>query len=216
MSKTKAITEFDRIIRINHKIVGDITNILNNTYDKGFEIGKTRKQFGDSKRYDQKIKSFNFENFFKNETKKINPFRISNIRNIKYNGPEITCNQILVCDFTIQQTLDILKQPDSDYGYFERKRADEKYYFDAIKNSQDDEEEIEYLSHEYNCREVEILLLKLYQLGYSDGYNSVDKIPRDILIIFGIENSDLKNEKEFIELLKKRNPNWEQYTNLLK
>lgn len=239
--KQLAISEFDRLMKVNHE-VSNTMEVLPSLFDIGYERGSLMKLYKDDY-HDYYVKSkvaFDLEKLITSLIDKMSAKRVSNNRDMIYNGPEITLNEILVCDFKVQETLDILKDHDSDYMYFERDRYDLDAFLEQLKGEYDVESR-EYTIKEYNTRELYVLLMKLYQVGFDQGYNSTKEIPSRIKDLFEyskeidnfnkniddseftnygskklqikgiIDANDLKFKTEMVELFKRQYPDWESY-----
>lgn len=140
---------------------------LGELYDKGFEMGKLRSEdyFG----YDEKIKGFRISEYLDKFTKELKPERISNKRYPKYNGLEITSYTILAADLNIQQMLDAIDNSERGYGDFKREYGDKSYIDELMR--EEDESEHEYYMDLYKYKEVEVICLKLFQIGFSFGHD---------------------------------------------
>ncbi len=231
-----ACKELDRIIKVNHTVSGDTIMALRQMFMLGLEIGKLSKLLGEDfhKFYIRKYKGTDHEKISTELIKYLKPERIANNRKIKYQGPDIEKgSRVLVCDFTIKQTLAEMADKDQDYMYFERFRMDKSYY-DKQLSEESDLKEKENITNQYNTLEVKIFLMKAYQLGFSIGEASVEKIPSSIKSIFHydeminnyesginksvfINKSAFKNDadkdmmKDYNEKMKLRFPEWENY-----
>lgn len=220
---TDAISEFERIIQINHKVSGDIKSILTDIYNKGIEIGNLKGLFRSEFYSTSLVEKFDMEKMLVTAIQKLNPERISNNRNIKYNGTEITHNSILVCDFNVNQVINLMTLDDSDYMYFEKHRFEKDYFDTELKNSLDEEDKADIIK-EYNTLEVRIFLMKCYQVGFSVGATATKRIPHGIVDIFKIEkeisdcrsDKDIENLKETAAYYKQRNPDWQNYAKYFK
>jgi len=222
--------ELDRIIRVNHSVKGDPILCLRQMFMEGLEIGKLSKMLGQefNKYYMKKYKGHDFQKTAEECVKNIQPERIANNRNVKYQGPDIEKgSRVLVSDFTIKQALKEMADKDQDYMYFERERM-EKPYFDEQIAAEKDKEERENIIKDYNGLEVKILLVKAYQLGFSIGEKLVEAIPYQVKTIFdyikliadyesGTDKSGFKDDaekdmmKDYNEKMKLRTPDWEKY-----
>lgn len=220
-NKDSIINEFERIISINHSIEGSLHEALSSIYDKGFEIGQLQKVLGFD--FSKNSKSnIRISNVISGVMKNIKSKRIGNERNIKYNSQEITANKILASDLDVQQTLDEMADPEADYMYFKSNDANEDNYKKRLERAYD-EEERDSIEYEYNNLEVEILLMKCYQVGFSEGMKSARPMPREIARIFDIQNdlndpnsfrgddSIRKSMSDYLDTLKQEYPEWEKY-----
>ena len=225
-----ACNELDRIIKINHHIKGDAILGLRQMFMEGLEIGKLSKMLGQDfhRYYIKHYKGKDYQKVAEELIKYIKPERIANNRNIKYQGPDIEKgSHVLVCDFTIKQSLKEMASKDQDYMYFERSRMDKGSFDDELAHAYNKEEK-EYAINNYNTLEVKIFLIKAYQLGLSYGEKSAEEIPYRVKTIFdynklvsdyesakdksGFKNDEEKDMmKDYNEKMKLRTPDWEVY-----
>lgn len=167
--KKQAITEFSRILLTNHSIDKDKLNkALSDCYDKGVHFGNLKKNNDWDFHRLKEVKDFDLEKFILDITNSLVIKRINHIKRFVYSGPEITSNNILVCDFNIQKSLNYMSQKGSDYSYFNCYFRDRDWYNKSLNNT-NDEEEIKYIQFSYHKKECEVLFKKIYQLGFSNG-----------------------------------------------
>jgi hypothetical protein len=232
--KNLAISEFKRIIETNHIIKsGSIESVLSEAYDKGVEVGEYMKLEGPAPSRRFKSNKFRLEPFINRLMEKIECERKSNIRDLKYNGPEITANSILATDMTVKEAIEEMADDHTDYYNFQKSSANKDTFEDSLKDALEDEER-EHIIKEYNTLEVEIFIIKCFQVGYSYGDKIGKKIPSEVSSIFDymsmlkdvesgtdrITNKLSPEEKEehiksiekLINFLKSKSPNWEEYS----
>lgn len=242
MNKEFAISEFQRLILTNHTVneESQLLDILNIIYDKGFERGKLKEFFGSSNYYHiKRVKEFDIDKFLKDSIEKLNVQRISNIRDLRYNGHEITSCSILASDFEINESLEYMNS-DDEYCGFKSEYGEKESYEESLRNAYDDDE-TENAHFTYHKQEVYILLLKCYQLGFSDGTQSTEYKGNSIYDIYNLQkqvdnyrnsiddsqfveydgkklqvngianDDDLKSTIDMIDILKRRCPDWESY-----
>jgi hypothetical protein len=178
--KDQVIDEIYRLIWINHKLDGN-PSVLSDIYDKGYEMGSIYKKSKGGKAFSEM--RFNIDKDIIDRAKELNPKRIGNDTDLKYNGPEITSNRILSGDHNVEDSLKLLSDPYSDYMGITHKTP-EQHQIDMEQAIEDDkidgENEAEYIENKYNCSEVQMLLLKLYQIGFSIGEEEAETMPRDV------------------------------------
>ena len=238
-NKELAISETLRLIKVNHEIRYSDTDAkfeLSKLFDLGFEVGDIMGVLS-TDYYDNPN--------LKNCTKKANlganlidifkPKRITNKRDkeyLEYLGPEIEGYQILASDFTFQKALNYMSQKDGDLYHFERVYYDKEYHETSLEKIEKDIkkygdeyiEEKEWLIKNYNNREVEILLMKFYQVSISEGIKQAKEIPSKVKLIWSLINWKKKDKVEFVKdkmedylnKLKKEYTDWKSYSYYLK
>ncbi len=220
------IEEFTRLILINHTVSGDLISILTDIYNSGIEIGKIEAMFSSDFQRVPQVKKFNLTKVLDDAVRSIKPERISNIRTMKYFGPDIKANAILVSDYTVKQTIRMLASRSDDYQCFERNNFDKKEYAERLKGCADSEEK-NWIVNEHNTLEVRIFVLKCYQVGFSEGTKKASRVPHGIRSIFEFEESLSKynsgdhsniNTDELASSIanmvvkfKEDNPTWHEY-----
>lgn len=219
----EVVSEFQRIIEINHKCDGDLESALRSIYQQGYIKGKTLKMFGSN----GPQKPFNLEKTVQQLVDSCKPQRISNHRDITYNGPEVTSNKVLACDIGVQGTIEEMKGPDDGPQHFNVSRMSKEFYDSELREAYDDEER-NWIVREYNQLEVQIFFYKCYQVAISEGETNTPEAPHGVEEIFsamkriadyraGKQVRRFKNEQDvakyelFIDYLKQQTPNWEQY-----
>lgn len=243
-NKSEAISEFTRLVNINHEVDQDeLIKNLSIAYDQGVELGKLKSMFGTDFHNLKSVKGFRLENFLRSLVSPLEIKRISSSKNLKYTGHDISESSVLVCDFTIKQSLAYMTEKNGKYGGFESQHRDIKWYNEERNTT--DKEEKEYIEFAYHKQEVYVLVQKIYQLGFADGEKLSERISSDIFHIFkktkeisnyknGIDDSkfveyggrqlriagivddtDLEKETQFLDYLKTRNPTWEQYREVI-
>jgi hypothetical protein len=232
--KSLAISEFKRIIETNHTITsGSIESVLSEAYDKGVEVGEYMKLEGPAPSRRFKSNNFRLEPFIKTLMKKIECERKSNIRDLKYNGPEITANKVLVTDMTVKEAIEEMADEHADYYYFQKYRAEKDNFEESLKDALEDDER-EHIIKDYNTLEVEIFIIKCFQVGYSYGDRIGKRLPSDVESIFDYmsmlkdvnsgtdritaklspeeKEEHIKSIEKMINLYKSKSPDWEQYS----
>jgi len=193
-NKELAISETIRLIKTNHTVDNNIEKVLSEIFDLGYKIGTLCIKCGLKFRKHPIVEKLNIERDVENRCEEVNPVRILNERNLKYNGPEITTHHVLACDLTYNAALNDMSDPHGDYKYFSRGNGDLDRHNKSIEQAYDDEEK-EWEIDNFNRLEVSILFSKLYQVGMSLACEETYEMPSAIDHLFDYEKS-IKGMKE--------------------
>lgn len=231
--KANVIKEFERLIRINHTVSGDLEKVLSDAYDKGFEIGKLRTLLGSDFSNHPFVKKFKNpdDDIAAPAIKALNPKRISNNRDMTYNAKDISDDsKVMVVDISVEDAIKSMADPHGDYMYFNRESMEKKNHDESMKRGNAEDKSFE--EKNYNTLEVAIFIVKCYQVGFSEGELSTNEIPRSVKQVYTAlkdiedyekgnreffrDDRDLEVGKNRLKMYQDMAPNWKEYEEFFK
>jgi len=183
----QAIKGIEKLITTNHKI--NDKPVLEEIFKLGYKMGELSKKSPMGVRAITKS-GFNIERDVVERASELNPERIDTKRDLVYNGPEITSNDVIVVDGNVKQIIEWLKNKDSEYMgcvyRFETKEEIDEIIKDIDPNDDffEGEDEATWILKKYNQSEVSVWLTKLYQIGLSIGQEETDEMPVEVIDYF--------------------------------
>jgi hypothetical protein len=182
--REKAIDGIRKLITTNHKI--NDKPVIEEVFDLGYKMGELSKKSLMGVRAITKS-GFNIERDVIERAAELEPERIDTKRNLVYDGPEITSDDVLVGDGDVKQAIEWLKDKKSEYldcvfRFNTREEIDKiiKEIDTDDEYFEDEEDEATWILNKYNQSEVSVWLLKLYQIGLSIGQEETDEMPVEV------------------------------------